>query len=194
MTVTMSRWHLLCWPLLAALAGGPAVAAEWLEDPITGCALWADDADPKREVASWTGPCEDGRAAGDGVLSWFESGRLLGRYEGMMHAGKLDGHGILHYRTKAGFDRFEGDFREGEPHGHVIYARAKGDRFEGDMVAGEIAGSGVHTAANGDRYEGTFEKGLADGEGELRRADGGRYTGSFRAGKQWRRRLRGGRR
>ena len=89
---------------LAALALGagaePASAEEWIADPISGCALWADDADPEREVATWSGACEKDKASGEGVLVWFKDGQLLGRYEGGMKGGKLSGRAVLFLRNR----------------------------------------------------------------------------------------------
>jgi len=164
----------------------PSSAEEWAKDPITGCDIWGDKVDTKREIASWSGSCSDGKASGNGVLVWFKDGKLLGRYDGMMKAGFLDGHGVLYYHTKDGFDRYEGEFKNGELDGELTYVGAKGDSFEGTMKSDRednTSGKGVYIDVLGDRYEGDLKNGLPNGQGNLKSINGDEYKGSFRSGK-----------
>jgi len=78
--------------LFLIFTSSPSIAEEWLKDSITGCDIWGEKVDPKIEIASWSGSCVDGKAAGNGVLVWFKDGRIIGRYDGMMKGGFLDGH------------------------------------------------------------------------------------------------------
>ena len=91
-TIRPRRW------LMVALALGivPAHAESWHADPISGCRVWDDEDAGGREVlVSWSAGCDDaGGAAGDGVLSWFENGRLKVRYAGAMLGGKANGWGV----------------------------------------------------------------------------------------------------
>ena len=53
------------------LVAGPAYADDvWIEDPVTGCKIWAEDEDPKKNVATWSGPCVEDQVSGEGVLVW----------------------------------------------------------------------------------------------------------------------------
>jgi hypothetical protein len=66
-------------------------ASEWVEDPISGCAIWNAEPSTNGDVVSWSGECINEKASGHGVLSWFADGELLARYVGTLVAGRLDG-------------------------------------------------------------------------------------------------------
>ena len=147
-----------------AVVAQSALAAEWLQDPITGCKIWGEDVDPTRDVATWTGPCENGKASGTGHLVWFEGDTLLGRYEGEMREGRTDGQGVLYYRAEGGgYDRFEGGFADGDLNGFISHEAANGDRFEGQFKDGLANGYGIFVWANGDRYDGELKDSVPHG-------------------------------
>lgn len=131
-----------CMPLLAVgLALPLGVAAEtdrWLTDPIGGCRFWTDQLDSFREAATWTGPCVDGKASGEGVLVWFKDDSFLGRYVGSMRAGKLHGKGVLHYRPPDKIRAMKADISDRTlDDGEIIY------HYEGVMRDGELDGRGI---------------------------------------------------
>jgi len=160
----------------------------WLQDPITNCSLWTHQRPGADEMASWSGGCEQGRASGSGVLSWFREQRLWGRYQGNMVAGKVSGYGDLWlYENSddgAGYDHYTGMFEGGGLSGQVVLERSNGDRFEGGMRDGRMEGYGIYVAANGDRYDGEFHLGLPEGQGYSVSAAGEHYRGHFRAGER----------
>ena len=166
------------------LASSLACAGEWVEDPISGCAIWNDEPSGGGDVVSWSGECEDGKAAGHGVLAWFADGGLLVRYVGALKAGRVDGVGTLIIRAEQGdgYDHFEAEFVDGELEGKVVLNAANGDRFQGTMKQSIIEGYGSYIGANGDRYDGEFVNGLPQGAGFSEAADGELYKGLFRAG------------
>ncbi len=137
------RW----WITLALLSGAGLTNswAEdlWLEDPIKGCKIWTDTLDPPGDVVSWDGGCVGGKANGGGTLSWFSGGKLLGRYQGAMAFGRLHGEGVLYYAGKTGYDRYEGEFVNGELDGRVVYDGANGDRFDGKVTEDGKLASGT---------------------------------------------------
>ena len=102
---------------------------------------------------------------------------------------------------------YEGDFRNGKPHGrgvvtfrggHSIFRWGGGDiRLEGSFRNGKLNGQGVMTfpariylegkfqfriSTEGGRYKGEFRNELPHGRGVMTFADGGCYRGEFRDG------------
>ncbi len=216
--------------LAAGLAAGTVSSAQadaWLTDPITGCSIWTDKLDPLRETATWAGPCEGGKASGEGVLVWFKDGHIVGRYEGAMREGKLhgrgvlyyrppdtlarmradvqvqtsdegrifyhfegtlrdgkmEGRGILYYRSERGYDRYEGEFRDGEIDGEIVFKGSDGGSFEGTAKGIDGSGEGVYVGASGERYEGAFAKGQPDGPGTYTAPNGDVFEATFVDGK-----------
>lgn len=159
-------------------------ASDWVKDPISGCAIWNAEPSAGGDVVSWTGECDEGKAAGHGVLSWFAEGGLLARYVGVLKAGKTDGVGKLIIRAEqgAGYDHYEAEFVDGEFEGGVLLKAASGDSFQGSMKHSVIEGYGSYIGANGDRYDGEFVNGLPEGPGFSEAADGELYKGMFKAG------------
>jgi len=78
----------------------------WIKDVAKNC--WAANPDPEAgESVTWTGGCSGGLLSGEGTLSWYLNGRLLGRDEGTFRNGELTGHGRI---TQTGGTSFEGEF------------------------------------------------------------------------------------
>jgi hypothetical protein len=65
----------------------------WIADQ-TGC-LAANPAPQENEHVEWTGGCENGKLSGDGVLTWYQNGEVIGRDEGTFAEGSLTGHGTI---------------------------------------------------------------------------------------------------
>lgn len=88
---------------LPDLSGGDP---HWIKDAAKNC--WAANPDPEvGESVTWTGGCLAGLINGEGTLSWYLNGRLLGRDEGTFRNGELFGHGRI---TQTGGPTFEGEF------------------------------------------------------------------------------------
>ena len=160
----------------------------WIDDPISGCALWTHVAPTSGEVPSWSGGCEQGRADGTGVLSWYRRQQLWGRYAGRMQAGRAVGLGELWIQADAAepgsYDHYRGSFARGRLNGHSVLDRHNGDHFEGRFEDGVIQGYGSYVAAGGDRYDGEFRDGEPDGQGYSVSAQGEHYHGGFKAGER----------
>jgi hypothetical protein len=78
----------------------------WIKDAAKNC--WAANPDPEQgERVTWTGGCSEGLLSGEGTLTWYLNGRLMGRDEGTFQNGELFGHGRI---TQAGGPTFEGEF------------------------------------------------------------------------------------
>ena len=100
--------------LLGLFISTLAMAETWHADPISGCAVYDKDDAAKGVLISWSGGCDENkRATGQGVLSWIENGKLVGRYEGSMRDGRANGQGTVYVVAKqGGYDRLEGVFPE----------------------------------------------------------------------------------
>ena len=81
--------------------------------------------------------------------------------------------------------RYEGQHRDGRPHGRGVLTFANGDRYVGEFADGEIRGRGTMHLANGDVYggDGAFDSRGFQGCGLYIRANGDRYLGQFRDGR-----------
>lgn len=190
-------------------AAAPALADDWLTDPVTGCEIWSADAIGEGYGASWAGACVDGKIAGFGVLTFWDSDGLLGRYTGEMAAGKPHGEGSIRMRNAegTGFDRFDGLFEDGETQGEGLFRGADGTLFFGEVIdgirhargtlrlkdgtvlRGEIKdGAGVGPVlvyaepSDGEVFFGYYEDGARNGFGIHAMANGDIYRGDFANG------------
>jgi len=178
-----SPW--LIAPLLALHALPAMAESGFVADPKTGCRIRAANPNPKLTI-SWSGPCVDGLADGDGTLKSFNGGALELEYTGTVKKGVLDGRGRI---TFAGGETYEGDIRDGALDGRAVYTWPNGDRYEGDYRQGRRTGKGKITFGAksrwpGDVYEGEFADGHFQGTGtytwHANRYAGNVYTGQWR--------------
>lgn len=155
--------------------------AGWQAAEGTGCLVW--NASPQvEETVTWSGPCQDNRASGEGELIWRFPGNE-DHYVGYMRNGKRHGQGKA---VSPQGDRYEGNWVDGKLHGHGAAVSLSGDRYEGDWVNGRPHGQGVKTYANGDRYNGNFVNGMRT-RGRMTKPNGdwyeGEWSGKFADGK-----------
>ncbi|AWK86729.1 MORN repeat-containing protein [Azospirillum thermophilum] len=172
------------WPAGSALAalvtaalmtGAPFPAAaggQVVKDTNQGCLVWDLYPDPRKSV-SWDGPCKDGYADGQGVLSWFTDGKLQGRQSAGFVAGRAQGDGEVQWENGR---RFTGSFRDGVAEGRGSFTWPDGRRYDGEWAGDHRTGHGTLTLGNGDRYVGRFERNRPTGEGEYVTAGGARFT------------------
>lgn len=99
---------------------------------------------------------------------------IADEYQGDCKDGLADGHGIA-----KGRDTYEGDFREGKPHGEGKYAWFNGDVYKGSWVEGRRNGWGVLRRPNGSYYEGEWKDGKRHGNGKYKWQDGAYYEGEW---------------
>jgi len=171
----------LCMVLFMGLTSLSS-AETWHTDPVTGCTVY-DDEDPDASVLiSWSGDCDSkNRASGNGVLTWIEDGKLAGRYDGEMKAGKAAGNGVIYVAAEeGGYDRYDAAFKNNDIAGQTSAIGADGGTFEGTLNSADFSGEGILTSANGDQYTGEFQGGKMHGEGHLILANGEQYRGNFR--------------
>lgn len=154
-----------------------AAAGEWITTN-TGCKVWSNDpANPGVTwTATWTGPCKNGIANGDGVEEWFRNGVFDQRLEGTLTNGVRSGVGAY---TWASGNRYEGPFVDDARTGKGKFIWVNGDTYEGDFIAGKRTGKGVYVWANGKRYEGDIVDGQITGEGYQLEPNGNTYRGQW---------------
>jgi len=125
----------------------------WSTDAQTGCRVWNDAPQPG-EVMTWSGPCVNGLAHGQGTLRWAYGGSV-DSYTGNMAAGREEGRGRYAW---ANGDIYNGVFSRGLPHGQGTYtSRQNSQVFIGNWIRGCFR-QGSQTAAVGvSRRECGFE-------------------------------------
>ena len=79
-------------PAMAQPANPPTPA--WITASNQPCKIWNPSPQPNESV-TWSGPCKDGFASGEGVLRWTEDGKPDVEYRGGYANGRRNGHGIM---------------------------------------------------------------------------------------------------
>ncbi len=79
-------------------------------------------------------------------------------------------------------DFFEGEWRNGVPHGHGVYFFSNGDKYEGDLKDGLRHGEGFQSYAKGGYYTGAWYQDQYDGTGMVVYPNGDYYFGQHKAG------------
>lgn len=174
--------------LSVGLAGG-SHGEIWLQDPTTGCEIWSEGDVSDEAVATWSGSCIEGKAAGFGGLVVHDKQGLLLSYSGEMRNGKVDGGGALRFRNDedGGFNRYLGRFEDHRPMGDGIFESSTGWRLEAEFDGGFDSGVGTLRVfsetedGNNAVFRGTFEDGDLVGPAlaYYETADGEAYFGEI---------------
>lgn len=77
-------------------------------------------------------------------------------------------------------DVYDGQWREGKPHGQGKYEFANGDRYMGLFQEGKRNGTGKYTWAKGGRYTGNWLNDKRDGFGEFQWPNSATYRGYWK--------------
>jgi len=160
----------------------PATRPHWTKASNQDCKGWNPRPAP-REVVTWSGGCTAGKMSGSGKLVWSyvkRDKRLQSTFEGQWKDGRPHGQGVL---IKANGDHYAGQYKDGKKHGQGVYTYASGTRYEGQWKDGKKHGQGVYTGANGDRYEGQVKNDKPHSQGVYTYANGDRYEGPWKDGK-----------
>ena len=122
-----------------------ATADHWVTDPMDGCQVWSYGDPSSKEVVSWSGSCESGKATGRGVLVVNDPSGLLAVFDGEMSAGKGNGFGKLRFRNEdsGDYDTYLGQFQGSLPQGRGIFESSEGWRLEGEFSGSFDTGSGT---------------------------------------------------
>ena len=123
------------------------------------------------------------------VNSYDEYQDFIDRYKegGYVIAAKeaqaqLQSGKISIYRDPAyGEFSYEGQLREGKPHGEGVGRFASGGEYVGNWANGQFHGQGKWLDGQGEGYEGEWIRGLKEGKGSYHYKDGTTYTGMWKA-------------
>ena len=163
--------------ILGALGCAPAMAQEaqaWIGTP--ECRLAAVNP-PPAQPPSWSGPCKDGYAEGNGTLEWVDAASKHYRLEAEFVGGRVPGEGTLHMPDGS---VYTGTLSNGVPDGQGFFSTADGTQYEGTFRMGKAEGMAEAFYANGNEYKGQFRNGKRDGIGTVTWATGGRYEGGWK--------------
>ena len=148
---------------------------DWSMTDKQDCQVW-NYGEAELEPFIWSGGCVDGKASGDGRLTFLDGDYV---YEGAMTAGMMDGHGTI--ISSDGY-HYEGAWVNGEPHGHGIEVLASGEQYEGEYRHGKRHGHGLYKTVSGDVFEGEWRDGRPHGYGTYTNADGNVFQGEWHDG------------
>ena len=156
---------LICKLFLAAVLAHASVAwcadedGPWIADE-NGCKV-ANPVPQPDETIRWTGPCKDGFADGEGVLTFFASGAPHSRYEGMLKRGWAEGQGRLELPDGS---RYEGEWRRSMENGMGRRDWADGSSYDGQWKDSKPHGSGQFRLPDGRMLMGTWSDGIFEGD------------------------------
>ena len=102
-----------------------------------------------------------------------------GSYEGEMKDGEPHGFGT--YRWNDG-DIYTGEYVNGVRHGKGKFVFASGNYYDGEWANEKYHGHGIYHWSDGDEFEGEWKNGKRHGEGKWTYADGRYYTGVWENG------------
>ncbi|TXC82229.1 hypothetical protein FS935_21275 [Metabacillus litoralis] len=88
-------------------------------------------------------------------------------------------HSILAWRDGS---TYNGDVKEGLPHGKGTMRWTNGTTYVGDFFEGDISGSGEYIWQNGQKYIGELKAGKPEGQGTMYYQDGSTHTGMWVGG------------
>ena len=102
-----------------------------------------------------------------------------GSYEGEMKDGEPHGFGT--YRWNDG-DIYTGEYVNGVRHGKGKFVFASGNYYDGEWANGKYHGHGIFRWSDGDEFDGEWQNGQRHGKGKWTYGDGRYYTGVWENG------------
>ena len=79
---------------------------------------------------------------------------------------------------------YEGEIRDGLPHGKGIFKYKNGDEYKGEFKNGLFDVNGEHTTKSGEKYFGEFKNGKREGNGTCKFRNGESYEGCWKDDKR----------
>ena len=101
------------------------------------------------------------------------------KYEGETKNGKPHGKGVL---INSDGEKYEGEFKNGKENGKGTVTSKEG-KIEGEFKNGKLNGKGTSTL-EGIKYEGEFKNDKMHGQGTLIYEDGEKYVGEYKNNKR----------
>ena len=150
---SLSLSLLLCLPLSAL-----AEDVNWIKDK-RGCKV-ANVYPQDGESISWSGPCKDGFAHGQGKLIWYIDGDKKETYEGSMVRGWAEGKGKLTRSDGV----YEGEWKHSLQNGQGHYLHEDGSWYQGSWQNGHPHGHGQMRTPDGRIFSGTWHHGEFEDE------------------------------
>lgn len=133
------------------------------------------------ESITWSGPCKNGFADGNGILLWYINGKEDSRYEGGMQRGRK--HGPSAQQDANGTITW-GNYVEGKRHGETRIERENAFTLDATFERGTITGPVTAKYVSGNKYVGGWGPHGPEGDGTMEYATGGSFTGFWKDG-QW---------
>ncbi len=99
---------------------------------------------------TYIGDVVDGRANGQGTLTWPNGSKYVGEFKDSKH------HGQGTYTFPDGY-KYVGEWKDGKQHGQGTYTTAGGNKYVGEKTDGKKHGQGTYTFADGRKYVGEFK-------------------------------------
>jgi len=143
----------------AAAWAGPDEDTQWITDS-NGCKV-ANPMPQPDETITWSGPCKDGFADGEGVLTFLLKGTPHSRYEGSLRRGWADGRGKLELPDGS---RYEGEWQRSMENGMGRRDWADGSSYDGQWKDGKPHGAGQYRLPDGRMLMGTWIDGVFEGD------------------------------
>ena len=117
---------------------------------------------------------------GQGTATWAY-GDKYDKYVGEFKDGEMHGQGTFIF---ADGNKLVGQWKDGGLHGQGTYTWPSGTKYVGEFKDGKQHGQGTSTWANGNKYVGEFKDGKQHGQGTTTYASGAKYVGEYKNGKQ----------
>ncbi|MDC8002486.1 5'/3'-nucleotidase SurE [Aureisphaera galaxeae] len=151
----------------------------WIYQPGTDCKLYTHDHATARSF-HWDGACENGYVQGEGTLTVLWNNTAYYTYKGSVENGKFSGFGKWIMASDG--DTYEGEFKNGLPHGNGSYYNDDGDHYVGEYKEGMRSGMGTYWYEPNSpifKYEGEWKENKKEGFGALYYRDGTIEKGIF---------------
>ncbi len=105
-----------------------------------------------------------------------------GTYIGDVVDGRANGQGTL---TWPNGSKYIGEWKDGKRHGQGTYTFADGRKYVGEWKDSKKHGQGTYTYADGQKYVGEWKDGYRHGKGTYTYTSGNKYIGEFKNEKPW---------
>lgn len=156
----------------------------WVADQETQCQVW--DSDPKPDqFITWSGECENGKAAGGGVARWHEQDKVVASIQGVMKDGRCQDECFVKISVGNSEIKYVGQLKDNDLHGKGTFTWPDGNEYSGEWFEGKRHGQGRFIWKNGTEYIGDWTDDKNTGKGTYTWVDRAekKYIGEVMDGK-----------